>query len=289
MRETTRIFGPEKHLVGTFTEATSSRGPCPNLMVLLTNAGVVSRSGPHRINVHLARRFAAMGLQSLRWDMSGIGDSGRPSNDLPMRDQFVADTRAAMDEAQRAYGVSHFVMIGFCSGAEVAYGTAMQDERVVGAVLFDLFTYPTWKTQWLRVKHRIRRYGLWSAARRLAFAILARLMGRRSLASTNEGELPPITPSREEFAARLNELHARGTRVLLLYSGELELHNYERQFHDRFSRSGIVDKVDYAYLRECDHVFTTAEGQRVLVSITAEWVHKLQAAVAASNAAGRPY
>ena len=276
--ESTRQFGQENHLVGTFTDPDGTRAQRQAVMVLLTNAGLISRNGPHRINVHLARRFAAMGLRSLRWDMSGLGDSDRRSSALPMREQFIADARAAMDEAQRRYGVLRFVMIGFCSGAEVAYYTALQDERLVGAVLLDMFTYPTWKTQLLRVKHLISRHGLLSAIRRLALGSLKRLIRRRQVASIHNGETPSTTPPRKEFAARLNELHARGTRVLILYSGELELHNYEKQFHDNFHRFGLVGKVDYAYLRECDHVFTTAEGQQALVSTAANWVQELQSA-----------
>jgi pimeloyl-ACP methyl ester carboxylesterase len=246
-------------------------------MVLLTNAGVISRGGPHRINVLLARRFAAIGLRSLRWDMSGLGDSGRPSSTLPMREQFIADTRAAMDEAQRMCGVSRFVMIGFCSGAESAYHTALRDQRLVGILLFDLFTYPTWRTHLLRAKHRIRRFGFLSAMRRLTLAIARHLLRRRLLISARGGESPSTTPSREEFAARLSELHHRGTRVLILHSAESELHNYEEQFRDNFQRFGIIGKIDYAYLRECDHGLTTAEGQRSLVSTAVEWVQRLQA------------
>ena len=139
MMETTRFFGAHKHLVGTFTEPEAHQPASGSVMVLLTNAGVISRSGPHRINVLLARRFSALGLRSLRWDLSGLGDSARPAQALPMYEQFVADTRAAMDEAQRMYGVSRFIMIGFCSGAEVAYYTALKDERLIGLALFALF------------------------------------------------------------------------------------------------------------------------------------------------------
>lgn len=275
MTETTRQFGSEEHLIGTFTEPDATDRTQPGVMVLLTNAGVISRGGPHRINVRLARCFAALGLCSLRWDMSGLGDSGRPRRALPMREQFIADTRAAMDEAQRMCGVSRFVMIGFCSGAEAAYYTALRDDRLIGVVLFDLFVYPTWRTHLLRVKHRIRRYGFLSAMRRLATAVARRLVPRRLPITARGGEAPSTTPARREFAARLSELHNHGTRVLILHSAESELHNYEKQFHDNFQKFGIIGKIEYAYLRECDHVFTTAEGQISLVSTAVEWVQRL--------------
>jgi hypothetical protein len=276
MTESTVQFGSEGRLVGTFTEPDTPSGRPSSVAVLLTNAGVLSRSGPHRINVHLARRFAAMGLPSLRWDGSGLGDSERPSGALPMREQLIADTRVAMDEAQRRYAVSRFVMIGFCSGAEAAYYTALQDERLVGVVLFDLFTYPTWKTQLLRINSRIRRYGLLSALRRLFMALIRTVFRPRLQRSPSAGQSPAAIPSRAEFAARLRTLAERGTRVLVLHSAESELQAYEGQFRDGFRGFGILDKVDYSYLRKCDHVLTTPEGQRSFVSAAIEWVQSLE-------------
>lgn len=270
--ENTHQFGSDGHLVGTFAEPDTTGALYPRVMVLLTNAGIISRSGPHRINVQLARSFAARGIRSLRWDMSGLGDSGRPSDSRSMREQLVADTRAAMDEAQRTCGVARFVMIGFCSGAEAAYYTALNDARLVGIALFDLFTYATWKTHWLRMKQRIRRHGLLSAGGRLAISIMRSVIRPRMRGSAAGG----ATPSRAEFAGRLSELHDRGTRVLIIESAEADLHNYEHRFRDNFGRFGIVGKVDYAYLRECDHVFTTAEGQMSLVTTAVEWVQRLQ-------------
>jgi pimeloyl-ACP methyl ester carboxylesterase len=276
MAETTRQFGSAQHLVGTFAEPDATGSPPAGVMVLLTNAGLISRSGPNRMNVRLARHFAAVGIPSLRFDMSGLGDSGRPSTPLPLREQAIEDTRAAMDEAQRMYGLSRFVMIGFCSGAEAAYTTALQDERLVGLVLFDLFTYPTWKTHLIRLRNRIRRFGFLSAMRRLARAIMRHLTGKLPrLLPAREANSPSSTPSRGEFAARLDGLHSRGTRVLILHSVESEMYNYAEQFRDCFGRFGIIGKVDYMYLQECNHVFTTPEAQRSLVATAVEWVVRL--------------
>lgn len=285
MSETTRQFGSGRHLIGTFTQPDATDGPPSGLMVLLTNAGLISRSGPNRMNVRLARHFAAMGIPSLRFDMSGLGDSGRSGSPLPLREQTVEDARAAMDEAQRMCGVSRFVMIGFCSGAEAAYTTALQDERLAGVVLFDLFTYPTWRTHLLRLRHRIRRYGFLSAIGRLALTITRHVIGRTSrLLSSPEGESPSTTPARKEFAARLNELHGRGTRVLILHSVESEMHNYAEQFRDGFRKFGLVGKIDYKYMQESDHVFTTPEAQKSLVAIAAEWVLRLQSSTTQGQA-----
>lgn len=281
MREITRNFGAERHLVATFTEPVATPA-LHGVMALFTNAGVISRIGPHRINVTLARRLAALGLRSMRWDLSGLGDSGRPERPLPLREQFVADTRAAMDEAQRQYGADRFLMVGFCSGAEVAYYTALHDDRLAALVLFDLFVYPTWKTQAIRIARRVRKHGMIDAVRRIGRAVVrgcVRALARRRRAA--DAQAAARKPSRAEFATRLARLHARGTRVLILYAGELDTYNYERQFHDRFRRFGIVDKIDCAYLRQSDHVFTTARAQQALLSTVVPWTEAWLAAATA--------
>ena len=87
MAEQTLILGVERHLVATLTAATPSGAGSPRCVAVLTNSGVIPRSGPHRMNVHLARRFAEMGIPSIRFDMSGLGDSRRSSGTLPVVQQ----------------------------------------------------------------------------------------------------------------------------------------------------------------------------------------------------------
>ena len=64
-------FGERRRLVGTLTEAS---GPRDGGFVLL-NAGVISRVGPQRLNVTLARAIARIGFTAFRFDLSGLGAS----------------------------------------------------------------------------------------------------------------------------------------------------------------------------------------------------------------------
>ena len=61
MNEQTVVFGPEQHLVGTITQPAQAKPGHAAVLVLLTNAGVIPRIGPHRLNVKLARHLASMG------------------------------------------------------------------------------------------------------------------------------------------------------------------------------------------------------------------------------------
>ena len=107
MRETTSTFGAQGDLLGTITFPEAGRSAPPPFGVLLFNAGVIHRVGAHRVNVKLARAFAADGVATLRFDLHGMGDSLRADGRLSYKEQVVADLRAAMDLLQASTGAQH--------------------------------------------------------------------------------------------------------------------------------------------------------------------------------------
>ena len=77
--------------------------------MLFVNAGPQRRTGPNRMWVEAARRWAAAGVPSLRIDLSGIGDS--PGDDSALvridafyTDDYVAQTHAALDAPELGLG-----------------------------------------------------------------------------------------------------------------------------------------------------------------------------------------
>ena len=73
MSERVVTFGGQGELVGVLSQPDVVRPSAP--WVLLWNTGLHPRVGPCRLNVQLARRLAALGIPSLRFDLSGLGDS----------------------------------------------------------------------------------------------------------------------------------------------------------------------------------------------------------------------
>ena len=142
-------LGAEANLIGVLSEpdrALPSPAPprsTPRPVVILLNAGVLHRVGPHRLHVNLARRLAARGITSLRLDLSGIGDSPSVPGARSFRESAVADTKAAMDQLAVELGAERFVLFGLCSGADNALATAEVDPRVVGVVVIDPPAYVT--------------------------------------------------------------------------------------------------------------------------------------------------
>ncbi|MDE2434566.1 MAG: alpha/beta hydrolase, partial [Burkholderiales bacterium] len=90
-------FGPDHSLVGVLTSPVDVKKHAhPAVAYILFNSGVISRVGPHRNNVRLARAMAESGEWVLRFDLSGHGDSRPAAGNLNLREQAVADLKSAM-------------------------------------------------------------------------------------------------------------------------------------------------------------------------------------------------
>ena len=91
--ETVLPISHDNHLVAVLSRPALARD---RPAVIILNAGVLHRVGPHRLHVALARRLAARGLPALRIDLAGVGDSPGRGDGGSFRASAVADTRAAM-------------------------------------------------------------------------------------------------------------------------------------------------------------------------------------------------
>lgn len=280
MNEQTLIFGSENHLVGTVTLPAAPMAGHADTMALLTNAGVIPRIGPHRLNVLLARHFAQMGIATMRFDMSGLGDSRRSGSRRSTGEQFVVDTRSAMDLAQSRFGAKRFFMVGFCSGGDVANLVAHEDDRLRAIVLWDSYVYPTRKAKLLGFVHRLRRHSVPTLARKAVQRVVrvARPAPKQERAGVAAALAPSIfgrtqMPPRDEFGQRIRSLVDRGVEVFFLYSGgEPEWYNYAGQFHEMFGRYGFADRVEYDYLVRSDHTFIQPHAQQALIARVDTWL-----------------
>lgn len=268
MTESTRLAGAESHLVATLASADRMLAGGAPVVAILTNSGVIPRSGPHRMNVRLARRLASMGIPSVRFDMSGLGDSRRAGGTLPVMEQWVADTRSIMDMAGQHFGCQRFVMVGFCSGAEVAHLVAMEDPRMVGMVLWDLYAYQTPRSRLNTFAYRLRRAGVGGAVRK----VVARLTGTRTAPAKSSAQ-PSVVPPRQEFARRLQSFVDRNVDVLVAYcGGEREWYNYPRQFQDMFAGERFLADVQSAQLADSDHLMTRQSSQAAFTALVVHWL-----------------
>lgn len=280
-RERVRRFGDAGTLVGVVTEP--ARAATPRTAVVLLNAGVVHRVGPNRMHVEIARAVAALGALAVRIDLSGLGDSESRRDSTPFERAAVLETQAVMSAVQAEYGISRFVTAGLCSGAVVAFNTAVADDRVLGSVLINpqgFVSSAEWNA-YIVSKSQARRYWrekLFSARSwrraltgRSHFGLLASIMTRRVKTLVAPSET--VTQVAEGLAAQFGSLHARGTRLLLACSeGDLGLEYLGAILGRRLGRPGHVDTL---ILPKGDHSLTMAASRKQFQAGMSDWIGPL--------------
>ena len=134
------VFGARRSLFGILTPANPARARSDRPRIVLSNAGCVNRVGPHRTYVTMARRWAQLGFDVLRVDLSGIGDSPV----LPGAQENVTYPPTGLEdlrEAVQAAGSGPVIIAGLCSGGDYAFQLGAHDPGVVGAWLLNPRTF----------------------------------------------------------------------------------------------------------------------------------------------------
>lgn len=279
VKERVAWFGDEQNLVAIISDPPVP-GPVPSILIL--NAGVLHRVGPHRLHVHLARSLAALGHRVARLDLSGIGDSRSLPGRMTFRESSVADIRATLDSLAGEGDGTEFILFGICSGADNALAAAGVDVRIRGLVLVDPPAYATPRS---RLRHALGRLGGtrgWfhiplrlglSVWRRITKVFKARSSARTGEAHSNGRELPPM----EEYRRQLNALVQRDMRILAIYSGVLgDRYNHEDQLFEAFPE--LRGKIDCAYFPDANHTFTELSAQAALQARVVRWCNGWEAA-----------
>jgi pimeloyl-ACP methyl ester carboxylesterase len=305
IRELPVQFGPDGQLVGVLAtpndppsvQNARPAGTAPPTVILL-NAGVIHRVGPHRLHVLLARGLAALGISSFRMDLSGIGDSRAVPGATSFRQSSVADARVAMDHLAAETGATRFILFGLCSGADNALATARVDDRVVGLVIVDPPVYSSPRSRLRELRDQVRRLGGvravagWGAGvvGRRVRAGVARLRraepapaGRGQADGSPDSDPDPGEgpggedqggrgfPPRDDYRRQLEALLDRGVGIFSIYSGALgDRYNHEDQLFELFP--SLRGRVDRAYFPTANHVFTERAAQAELRARVIEWV-----------------
>jgi len=250
--------------------------------VLFLNAGLLHHVGPHRLHVNLARRLARAGVRSLRFDLSGIGDSG-PRRDRMSRDEsLVRETQEAMDSLAASHGIDRFVLFGICTGADQAVRVAIADPRVVGSVLVDGYTYQT-STNYLYfyLGRFLLPHSWWSVLtlRHPAYARLAPWR-RRAPARANATSMPValrpgiyVSPPRAEAEAHFGSLADRDCRLCFVFTPSVT-YCHAAHFDEMFPSLKKHPAIRVVFLKHANHVFTLKANQEALMNAVEEWVLK---------------
>jgi pimeloyl-ACP methyl ester carboxylesterase len=276
-RERPTTFGREDSLVGIHTLPTTD---AVRPTVVMLNSGIVHRVGPNRLYVALARELAVAGFPSLRFDLSGVGDSAVAWDPEASDPQGMADrdVRLALDHLEGLGGGSHgYVLTGLCSGADNALRAAALDHRVVGAALIDPDIYRTTGYYLRHFSRGLVRKSTWKNILTLRHPWIRRMLGH----STPGDDIDPgpghemaVThlPDRPELQRRIQALVQRRVKFLYLFSGGLEIrYNYRGQLLDALPGVDWDDCLTLEYHGDADHTFSHPHHRRRALDTMVGW------------------
>jgi pimeloyl-ACP methyl ester carboxylesterase len=237
-RDERPVFIPAlgEELFGIITEPTVE----PNgIGLVLLAGGTVPAPNRNRLSVRIARRVAALGFHTLRFDYRGVGESTGVTDSYRLDRPFVDDALAAV-RCFEENGVRDIVLAGTCFGARTALATAARVPGLRGVALlappirdFEMGTLPieaTPTSTYVKKAFRMRNVrGLLDPQRRRTYARIARTKLRAGVRSGGARLGPARGVASPAFAEPFAELGPRGTPVLLAYGTEDEFYDMFRE------------------------------------------------------------
>lgn len=287
MHEVACNFGTESALVGVYTHTQESQQDQDGRpVVLLLNSGLLSNVGPYRLYVRLARHFSNIGFNTFRFDISGIGDSERRSDNLARDKQQVEDIQVAMDYIQRKFNKRHFVVMGICTGADNAHRAMLADTRIRGAVGIDGYYFKTPRYYFNDLKNskipKLFKRQAWKSRLSTLRAYVNRIRGKQSAPNFESVTIPFrwTVPSRTKTASEYRAFIERDASNLCIFTGSWP-YNYKDQHADAFPDITFGDNIQILYLENTDHVFPLSQDRQLLTNSVSAWL--LDRFVARSN------
>ncbi|AWN52811.1 alpha/beta fold hydrolase [Methylobacterium sp. 17Sr1-1] len=292
-------FGPG--LVGILCRP---RGAWGGGTVLVVNSGRNPRAGHGRQTTQLARRLAASGIASFRFDLRGVGDSAeRPDGAPPLYTvDAVEDVQAALNHLE-ARQHTPCVVLGVCSGAFLAFQTICRDERLSAAVLVNLYCFdvaPGTDVETMirdsfrgevSYAERARQGALWRriVSGELPVGRILRAVGRdaRARLAAWTARIPGLAPGGVTVARRVARLRRRGARIHAVYSrGDRGIAALAANLGQ--SPEGIARKLGYpvTVLDDVDHNLSRPADQERLFAIVRDAVEDARRARSAEPEAG---
>lgn len=283
MNEEALLVGPNKSLTAIFSGSIKSQTLEQKTAVLLLNSGLIHHAGPARLYTRLARSLAFSGQDTIRFDLSGIGDSiARPDN-LSIYQIATQEPIEVMDYLA-GRGFSRFILAGICSGAYCAFKTALVDARVIGTVLVNFqddtannnLADQAWAQRYWQ--NSLFRAGAWKNL------LTGNINYKRLFSTLGKGLKTPRNKSSSEalpaeqttdFNSEMDSLLDRNVSMLILMSGlDVSQEFLKVLMGDKLASYKQNPLIDFQVIEGADHLFTYLAHQQQFIDIVEQWVLK---------------
>ncbi len=262
-------FGIDNSLVGIVTEPEPADRVPGAPAILMWNVGINHHVGPFRIFVDLSRKLAKLGYTSVRFDISGLGDSDTARGDVRGdRERGIGDVKAAIDLLSKTRGIDRVVLLGFCSSVDPAHALALEDERVAGVAYLEGYSFPT-TGYYLRYPRRFLSASRWE---RLFRRTAKRVLGGGSELMERQPVFIRDYPTPQSLHRDLKALVARDVRILFIYVAGDSKYNYRDQLFDFLGSRELESKLEVEFWPSADHTFFLAEDRTRAIARVATFV-----------------
>lgn len=291
-------FGAIDGLIGVVTQP--SVGPNNSLpAIIMLNAGLIHRIGPNRLYVKMARAFDELGFTSLRFDLSGIGDSKNSTQNLDFKSNGVENVKEAMNFLNVNKGIQRFIILGICSGSDIAFRASIEDERIIATIpingyYFDMLgADPIFNIASKACSMRYYKKNALKASRWIKIlsgqskvfskknvSTFFNLISKDVLKRINRKQKTALQDHRGENGDRYpitNWEKLMGRKVCMLHvfsEGSVAYDVYNITVAKKlkgFIQQGLLD---FELLNNVDHIFTPDWSQELLVSMVTSWLSR---------------
>lgn len=244
-----------------------AEGAAADVCAVFLNAGAVRHTGPNRLWVETARRWAGQGVNALRVDLEAIGeadgDEGRLRSVSEFYDERYEEQVGRVLDALQARGLGNrFLLVGLCAGGFWSFRTALRDARVEAAILLNAGAL-VWHENILgerevRKISQARQLERWKKL--LSGGIESRRL-RSFLREALRGSSWRRAGGPQDLGADLDRLLANGVRLTLAFSAREPL-------AAELEREGVMDRlsewpnVSVHTLPGSDHTLRPLAAQR---------------------------
>jgi pimeloyl-ACP methyl ester carboxylesterase len=252
-------------------------GAAPKTGAVLLHGWSSCRMGPHRILVETARRLAAQGVAALRFDHRSRGDSEGEDDDADL-DGMISDAATATDLLRERAGVKDLVMIGICSGGNVAIGAATLRQDVSRIVAWSTLPFQPHRPRMLDVKktghfaaeymQKMFRLETWRkiVTGAVNYRMIRKVLFGHYVRTDPEGRNPK--DSARDIMADFAKYRGR---VRFIYGGADPEAAGAKAHYEAFCREHGIP-ADYVFVEGANHNYYSLEWKRQVIEKTVEWV-----------------
>jgi pimeloyl-ACP methyl ester carboxylesterase len=273
------LFGDGHSLSGVITYPDKPLHGAPAVVFL--TAGVVHRVGPNCLYVRLCREMAAHGFLTLRFDLSGIGDSLPRVDHMVFSQSSLLESQAAMDFLTATTGVRRFVMAGLCSGAFAAVKAASYDPRVQGAIVINAQTLQDGdqnEFQAYAFNRSVIRHLMNPRTWLKVFAGTARFEGKLEILAaqlTGVFRRRRLAQSARSVVQQLHTLTERNVNLLFIYSkGDPGLEYFRLLGEHEIKRLRENGRLQLKIISGTDHIFAPPEAVEKVRRVCVHWLER---------------